>query len=149
MRVAATSRRRHRRWLALHLAVCPVAAALAGTAHADAKAIQGTIRVEPGIAGQIAAGDRLVIKLFHPAAGTELDSQYRTIESFSLPLEFNVTPSTDMSGRIRFKDYVVEVFTDHDGDVLKVVPGELGARTPGPVPLGTSDLVLELKPRRE
>jgi hypothetical protein len=133
----------------LRLAVCIALAALAPSAHGAATAIEGTIRIDSGFAGQIAAGDRLVIKLFHPGAGAELDPQYRTIDKFSLPLEFTLTPSTDMSGQPKFKDYVVEVFTDRDGDLLKVAPGELGARTPGPVPLGTTGLVLALTPRRE
>jgi hypothetical protein len=131
------------------LAVCLALAALAPSAQGEANAIEGTVRVDSRLAGQIAAGDRLVIKLFHPGAGGELDAQYRTIDKFSLPLEFTLTPSTDMSGEPKFKDYVVEVFTDRDGDPSKVVPGELGARTPGPVPLGTTGLVLDLTPRRE
>ena len=54
-----------------------------------------------------------------------------------------------MSGRPKFEDYVLEVFTDRDGDVGNVAPGELGARTPASVPLGSSGLVLELKPGRK
>jgi hypothetical protein len=137
------------RTFGLKLAVCIALAAFAPSAHGAARAIEGTIRVDPALAGQIAAGDRLVIKLFHPGTGAELDAQYRTLDKFSLPLEFTLTPSSDMSGQPKFKDYVVEVFTDRDGDILKVAPGELGARTPGPVPLGTTGLVLELKPRRD
>ena len=90
-----------------------------------------------------------MIKLFHPAGGAELDAQYRTIDQFTLPYEFTATPATDMSGRTKFQDYVVEAFTDRDGDVLEVAPGELGARTADPVLLGTTGVVLELKPRRE
>jgi hypothetical protein len=137
------------RTFGLKLAVCIALAAFAPSAHGAAGAIEGTIRVDPGLAGQIATGDRLVVKLSHPGAGAELDAQYRTIDKFNLPLEFTLTPSTDMSGQPKFKDYVVEVFTDRDGDILKLAPGELGARTPGPVPLGTTGLVLELKPRRD
>jgi hypothetical protein len=141
--------RQRRQRLALHLIACLVAAAFAPSAHAGPKAIQGTIRVDAELAGQIAAEDRLVLALFHPRAGAELDRQYRIIDHFSLPLEFTLTPSTDMSGRTRFQDYVVEAFTDRDGDPLTVAPGELGARTPEPVPLGTTGLVLDLKPRPE
>ena len=75
--------RDRRRRLALCLAICLAPAVQAQPAGAEAKAIQGTIRVEPGLAGQIAAGDRLVIKLFHPDAGGELDPQYRMIDDFS------------------------------------------------------------------
>ncbi len=135
----------HRRWwLGLPVAGCLLPAVLAATANAGGRTIEGTIRVDPALAGQIGSGDRLVIKLFHPRAGVELDPQYRTIDHFSLPFDFTATPATDMSGRTRFQDYVIEVFTDKDGDVLKLAPGELGARTAGPVPLGTTGLVLEL-----
>ena len=121
----------------------------ARAAEPGAKTIQATIRVPPALAGQIAPGDRLVLKLFHPGAAAELDAKYRLVEDFSLPLEVVLGPSIDMSGRTKFQDYVVEAFTDKDGDVLKVAPGELGARTPGPVPLGTTGLVLELSARGE
>jgi hypothetical protein len=107
--------------------------------------IQGTIEVEAGSAGQVAAGDRLIIKLYHPRDGVELDAKYRIVEDFTLPFDLVAAPSIDMSGRTKFQNYVVEVFTDRDGDVLSVMPGELMARTPEPVPLGTTDLRLELQ----
>jgi hypothetical protein len=49
-----------------------------------------------------------------------------------------------MNGRTKYDAYVLELFTDKNGDVLAVAPGELIARTPTPVPLGTRDLSLEL-----
>jgi hypothetical protein len=54
-----------------------------------------------------------------------------------------------MSRRTKYDAYVLELFTDKDDDVLAVAPGELIARTPGPVPLGTTDLSLELNAARE
>ena len=44
---------------------------------------------------------------------------------------------------------MLEVFTDKDGDVVRAAPGELVARTPKPVPLGTTSPVLALNARRE
>jgi hypothetical protein len=43
----------------------------------------------------------------------------------------------------------VQAFTDKDGDVLSVVPGELLASTPGVVPLGTTGVTLELNTLRK
>jgi hypothetical protein len=54
-----------------------------------------------------------------------------------------------MSGSTKFDAYVLELFTDKDGDVLGTAPGELITRTPEPVPLGTRDLRLELNATRE
>jgi hypothetical protein len=111
--------------------------------------IQGTVAVAPGLAGQVAPGDRLIIKLYHPGDGVELDAKYRIVDEFTLPFDFVAAPSIDMSGQTKFQAYVLEVFTDKDGDVVRAAPGELVARTPEPVPLGTTGLVLELNARRE
>jgi hypothetical protein len=111
--------------------------------------IQGTVAVAPGLAGQVAPGDRLIIKLYHPGDDVELDAKYRIVDEFTLPFDFVAAPSIDMSGRTKFQTYVLEVFTDKDGDVVRAAPGELIARTPEPVPLGTTGLVLELNAQRE
>ena len=111
--------------------------------------IQGTVAVAPGLAGQVAPGDRLIIKLYHPGEGVELDAKYRIVDEFMLPFDFVAAPSIDMSGQTKFQAYVLEVFTDKDEDVVRAAPGELVARTPEPVPLGTTGLVLELNARRE
>ena len=111
--------------------------------------IQGTVAVAPGLAGQVAPGDRLIIKLYHPGDGVELDAKYRIVEEFMLPFDFVAAPSIDMSGQTKFQAYVVEVFTDTDRDVLSVAPGELLARTPQPIPLGTTGLRLELDAPRQ
>ena len=111
--------------------------------------IQGTVAVAPGLTGQVAPGDRLIIKLYHPGDGVELDARYRIVDEFSLPFDFVAAPSIDMSGRTKFQAYVLEVFTDKDRDVVRAAPGELRARTPEPVPLGTTGLVVELNALRE
>jgi hypothetical protein len=93
--------------------------------------------------------DRLIIKLYHPKDGFELDAKYQIVPRFTLPFPFLAAPSIDMSGRTKFDSYVVELFTDKDEDPVAIAPGELFARTPAPVPLGTTGLQLELDATRE
>jgi hypothetical protein len=78
-----------------------------------------------------------------------MDAKYQIVPSFSLPFAFQAGPSVDMNAHTKYDAYVLELFTDKDDDVLAVAPGELIARTPGPVPLGTTDLSLELNAARE
>lgn len=130
-------------WLAIAL-VGLAATPAGGAAEPDRQTIRGTIRVAPALAEHFAPGDRLIIRLFHPKGGVDMDTTFRIVEDAVLPYAFQVAPDIDMSGSTKFNAYVLEVFTDKDRDVLGVAPGELVARTPEPVPLGTTDLVLEL-----
>jgi hypothetical protein len=111
--------------------------------------IRGTLTVAPGLAYLVGPDDRLIIKLYHPKDGVELDARYQIVPRFELPLEFQAAPSVDMSGTTKFDAYVIELFTDKNGDVLGTAPGGLIARTPEPVPLGTTGLRLELNATRE
>jgi hypothetical protein len=129
--------------LALSLAPAP------GAGAGPPPAISGTLSVAPDFAHHIDPDDRLIIKLYHPSAGVEMDAKYQIVPRFELPLEFHAAPSVDMSGQTRFDAYVIEAFTDKNADVLAPAPGELIARTPQPVPLGTTDLQLELNAGRE
>jgi len=113
-------------------------------AHADDNSIRGTILVRPDVEHELASDDRLVLKLYHPEDGVEKDARYWIIDSFELPRDFNVAPSVDMNGKARWPTYMLEVFTDRDGDVLNAVAGELLARTDDLIPLGTDELRLEL-----
>ena len=116
---------------------------------AEMQVIRGTLTVAPGLAHHIGSNDRLIIKLYHPENGVEMDAKYQIVPRLALPFEFQATPSVDMSGQTKFDTYVVELFTDKDEDVLGRASGELIARTPAPVPLGTTDLRLELNATRE
>ena len=78
-----------------------------------------------------------------------MDATYRIVQSFALPFAFHAAPVIDMNGRTKYDAYVLELFTDKNDDVLATAPGELIARTPAPVPLGTQDLRLELNATRE
>jgi hypothetical protein len=116
---------------------------------AEMQAIRGTLTVAPALAHHIGPDDRLIIKLYHPENGIEMDAKYQIVPSFSLPFAFQVGPSVDMNAHTKYDAYVLELFTDKDDDVLAVVPGELIARTPAAVPLGTRDVRLELNATRQ
>lgn len=133
--------------MSIGLALTTTAAASAG--QGKVQAISGTLTVAPDLAHHVGPDDRLIIKLYRPDGGVELDARYQIVPRFSLPLEFQAAPSIDMSGQTKFDAYVIEAFTDKDADVLAIAPGELIARTPEPVPLGTTGLRLELNATRE
>ena len=123
--------------------------AMVGWSDESPKFIEGTIHVQPDLIQHVSPEDRLIIKLFHPGDGVELDTKYAILASFTLPVDFRVAPTFDMTGRSKWKSYVVQVFTDKDGDVLSVAPGELLGDTQEPVRLGTTGLVLELDTLRK
>jgi hypothetical protein len=139
-----------RHWFtgAVWLALAPICAP-GSAAAAEMPAIRGTLTVAPDLARHIGPDDRLIIKLYHPKDGVEMDAKYQIVPSFSLPFAFQAAPSIDMNAQTKYDAYVVELFTDKNDDVLATAPGELIARTPAPVPLGTEDLRLELNSTRE
>lgn len=58
-------------------------------------------------------------------------------------------PRAHAASRNAQKQWRETLFTDEDRDVVRAAPGELVARIPDPVPLGTTGLVLELTARRD
>jgi hypothetical protein len=132
--------------ICLALALTPGASLAAG---GEMQAIRGTLTVAPDLAHHVGPDDRLIIKLYYPKDGVEMDAKYQIVPSFTLPFAFQAAPSIDMSGRTKYDTYVLELFTDKNDDVLATAPGELSARTPAPVALGTRDLRLELNATRE
>ena len=106
--------------------------------------IEGVIDVKPELKQKLSPADRLVIKLFHPKDGIEMDAKYSIISNFQLPLEFRVSPYIVMDGTTRHDKYVIEVFTDKDRDVLGIADGELLGRTADTVDLGSRDLQITL-----
>ena len=129
--------------VALSLTLPPAHAAETSISN---NAISGTIFLPPDLHHELADSDRLVLKLYHPDSGVEKDTRYWIIDTFELPRDFSVAPSVDMNGKVRWPTYMLEVFTDRDGDVLSAVAGELHAKTDDLVPLGASGLRLELTP---
>ena len=106
--------------------------------------IEGVIDIKPELKAKLSPTDRLVIKLFHPKDGIEMDAKFSIISNFQLPLEFRVSPYIVMDGTTRHEKYVIEVFTDKDQDVLGITDGELLGRTAGTVELGSRDLQIIL-----
>jgi len=106
--------------------------------------IEGVIDIKPELKAKLSPTDRLVIKLFHPKDGIEMDAKFSIISDFQLPLEFRVSPYIVMDGTTRHEKYVIEVFTDKDQDVLRIADGELLGRTAGTVELGSRDLQIIL-----
>ena len=139
---------RHSFTRAIWWALAPVFAA-DWAAAAEMQVIRGTLTVAPDLAHHIGPNDRLIIKLYHPENGVEMDAKYQIVSSFSLPFAFQAAPSLDMNATTKYDAYVLELFTDKDDDVLGTAPGELIARTPAPVPLGTEGLQLELNTTRQ
>ncbi len=131
------------------LAVVGLGLGVVAVADTSAKLIQGEIQVRPNMAHHIAVRDRLVIKLYVPKGGIERDLKFQIVSDFTLPLTFRIAPTIDMSGHTKWRSYIVEAFTDKDNDVLSIAPGELIARTPELVPLGTTGVVLELNALRK
>ena len=136
-------------WLLISIGLGLAVSPGAPSADGAIQAIRGTLTVSPGLAHHIGPNDRLIIKLFHPKDGVEMDARYQIVPSFSLPFAFQAAPSIDMNARTKYDAYVLELFTDKNGDVLAPAPGELIARTGTLVPLGTTDLRLELNATRE
>ena len=121
----------------------------AASSRAGMPTISGTLTVAPELAHHIGQDDRLILKLYYPQDGVEMGAIYRIVQSFALPFAFHAAPTIDMNGHTKYDAYVLELFTDKNGNVLAVAPGELFTRTPGPVPLGTTDLRLELNALRQ
>lgn len=136
-------------WLLISVGLALALSPGAPLADGAMQAIRGILTVTPDLAEHIGPNDRLIIKLYHPKDGIEMDAKYQIVPSFSLPFAFQAAPSIDMNARTKYDAYVLELFTDKNDDVLAIAPGELIARTPGPVPLGTTGLQLELNATRE
>lgn len=111
--------------------------------------IEGTINAVPELEQYLSTSDRLIIKLFHPKDGIEMDAKYSIVGNFQLPLKFRISPSILMDGTTHHDKYVVEVFTDKDQDVLRIESGELFGTTRDALQLGSRDVRLLMNQFRE
>ena len=111
--------------------------------------IEGTINAVPELQQYLSTSDRLIIKLFHPKDGIEMDAKYSIVGNFQLPLKFRISPSILMDGTTHHDKYVVEVFTDKDQDVLRIESGELFGTTRDTLQLGSRDVRLLMNQFRE
>ena len=142
------------RWLVVFLSlISPIGITTArGSNDVDnmaAFSIEGVIDVKPELKQALSPADRLVIKLFHPKDGIEMDAKYSIMSNFQLPLQFRVSPYIVMDGTPRHNKYVIEVFTDKDQNVLRGADGELAGGTSGTVDLGSRGLHIILNHSRE
>jgi len=110
--------------------------------------IHGTVALDAGVGQMRPENERLIIKFYYPENGIEKDQTFRIFTNARFPFEFSNGPDLDMSRRTKWPAYVVEVFTDLDGDVLKVSDNELFATTETPVEIGQRGVRLILKPTR-
>ena len=111
--------------------------------------IEGTINAVPELQQYLSTSERLIIKLFHPKDGIEMDAKYSIVGNFQLPLKFRISPSILMDGTTHHDKYVVEVFTDKDQDVLRIESGELFGTTRDALQLGSRDVRLLMNQFRE
>lgn len=122
----------------------------AGAGEAGDIAITGRIAVAPDLVDTVGESDRLVIKMYHPDDGVEKDLKYWIVEEYAFPQDFRIAPTVNMAGNARWEDYVIEVYTDRDRNVLNLIDGELWVSTGTLVPLGTDALELVLgHPKRD
>lgn len=119
------------------------------TEDMSALSIEGTINAAPELHQYLSVSDRLIIKLFHPKDGIEMDAKYSIVRSFELPLNFRIFPYILMDGSTRHDKYVVEVFTDKDQDVLRIKTGELFGTSRDTLQLGSRDVRLLMNQFRE
>ena len=59
----------------------------------------GQVGVSAEHSGKLGAGDRLVVKLYHPRDGVEYDTKYQIIDEFSLPYGFRAVLITSLRER--------------------------------------------------
>jgi hypothetical protein len=74
-------------WLGLALALT------AASSRAEMQTISGTLTVAPELAHHVGPDDRLILKLYYPQGGVEMDATYRIVRSFLLPFAFPAAPS--------------------------------------------------------
>lgn len=106
--------------------------------------IHGTIIIDNAGSYVAQPNERLVLKFYFPDQGIEKDQTFRIFNEFAFPFEFHNGPDLDMSRRTKWSSYVVEAFTDIDGDVLTIAEQEFFATSQQPVAVGSEGLVLKL-----
>ena len=94
-----------RQWLLTSVGLALALTPGAPSAEGEMQAIRGTLTVAPDLARHIGPNDRLIIKLYHPKDGVEMDAKYQIVPAFSLPFAFQAVPSIDMNARTKYDAY--------------------------------------------
>ena len=107
--------------------------------------ISGTVRLAENVDEALrkentSAGIRLIIKLYYPDEGILKDETYRIYNDPVFPLQFDVGPGLDMSRRTKWPAYIIEAYTDLDGNVATLAANELRAISTKLIPTGTKDI---------
>jgi hypothetical protein len=107
--------------------------------------IRGTVRLAPGVAPP--DGGVLFVIARRASAGPPLAA--KRFEAKRFPVEFEIGPADVMMPGTEFSgDILLSARIDADGDPMTRGVGEPAARSPAPVPAGSSgvELVLALEP---
>ena len=84
--------------------------------------------------------DRLVLILVDPRTGEA--AAVRTETPVSPPQTIVIGQQDARDGRVLYGAYTLIIFTDKDGDMYRVTPGEVFGRSPHPIELGTEGILL-------
>ena len=108
-----------------------------GTETDPALTINGTVRVAPALAAQVAVGDRLVLLVFDQAQQRPV--AVRQFAAAEFPLTFSVT-LTQADVAASPAGFYLRAVTDRDGQPVHAVPGELAGRLTSPVAPGRGNV---------
>lgn len=112
-----------------------------GSAAGPSAKIEGTIRVAPGLAGQVAPHDRVVLLVF--SSDQRRPVATRIYPRATLPLPFSIDISAQAVASSPGGFYL-RVLTDKDNNPVNAVPGEIIGRSTTPVPAGSTGVTLEM-----
>ncbi len=103
--------------------------------------VSGSIVASQAMQGRVERSDRLVVLLFDPELGRP--AGFKIIPHAILPQQFTV--SLQPQARTDAKPaYQLRVISDKDNNPFGAAEGEVVGRSAEPIPLGSSDVVLEL-----
>ena len=112
-----------------------------GSGNGGSAKIEGTIHVAPGLAGQVAPHDRVVLLVF--SSDQRRPVATRVYPRVTLPLPFSIDISAQAVASSPGGFYL-RVLTDKDNNPVNAVPGEIIGRSTTPVPAGSTGVTLEM-----
>jgi len=96
------------------------------------RTISGTVRATPELAGNVAAGDRMVILLFDPELDRPAAINIVPVTKLPQPFGISIPPGQPLKA-----GYSLRILTDKDGSPFHAAPGEIVGRSPALVAPGT------------
>lgn len=104
----------------------------AGAPGPPERTISGTVSATPELAGNVTAGDRMVILLFDPEAGRPAAINMVPVTRLPQTFSISVPPGQPLK-----PGYSLRILTDKDGSPFHAAPGEIVGRSPALVAPGT------------